>query len=69
LVISLHRFARGITGYILIGQGISLIGTWMQHNMHSSWLVYDLTGSVFLLGLVAFTSQIPTFVLSPYTGC
>ncbi len=50
-----------------IGQGISLIGTWMQH-IALSWLVYRLTGSVFLLGLVAFTSQIPTFVLSPFTG-
>jgi len=49
------------------GQGISMIGTWMQ-NIALSWLVYRLTGSVFLLGLVGFTSQIPTFVLSPFTG-
>lgn len=49
------------------GQGISLIGTWMQ-NIALSWLVYRLTGSVFLLGLVGFTSQIPTFVLAPFTG-
>jgi MFS family permease len=50
-----------------IGQGISLIGTWMQ-TLALSWLVYRLTGSVFLLGLVGFTSQIPTFILSPITG-
>jgi MFS family permease len=50
-----------------IGQGISLIGTWMQ-NIALSWLVYRLTGSVFLLGLIGFTSQIPTFILSPFTG-
>jgi len=49
------------------GQGISLIGTWIQ-NIALSWLVYRLTGSVFLLGLIGFTSQIPTFVLSPVTG-
>ncbi len=49
------------------GQGISLIGTWMQ-NIAMSWLVYRLTGSVFLLGLIGFTSQIPTFVLAPFTG-
>jgi len=49
------------------GQGISLIGTWMQ-NIAMSWLIYRLTGSVFLLGLIGFTSQIPTFVLSPFTG-
>ncbi|HNY01071.1 MAG TPA: MFS transporter [Bacteroidales bacterium] len=49
------------------GQGISLIGTWMQ-NIALSWLVYRLTGSVFLLGLIAFISQIPTFILSPFAG-
>jgi MFS family permease len=49
------------------GQSISLIGTWMQ-NIALSWLVYRLTGSVFLLGLVGFTTQIPTFILSPFTG-
>lgn len=49
------------------GQGISLIGTWMQ-NIALSWLIYRLTGSVFLLGLVGFTSLIPTFVLAPFTG-
>lgn len=50
-----------------VGQGISLIGTWMQ-NIALSWLVYRLTGSVFLLGLVGFTSQIPTLLLSPLSG-
>lgn len=50
-----------------VGQSISLIGTWMQ-NIALSWLVYRLTGSVFLLGLVGFTSQIPTFILLPFTG-
>src|SRR5512133_1725962 len=49
------------------GQSISLIGTWMQ-NVALSWLVYRLTGSVFLLGLIGFTTQIPTFILSPFTG-
>jgi MFS family permease len=49
------------------GQGISLIGTWMQ-RIAMSWLVYRLTNSVFLLGIVAFLGQIPTFVLSPLAG-
>jgi MFS family permease len=40
------------------GQGISLIGTWMQMAA-LGWLVYRLTGSKFYLGLVAFSSQIP----------
>src|ERR1035437_701319 len=50
-----------------IGQGISLIGTWMQ-TVAMGWLVYRLTGSVFLLGVIGFTSQIPSFILSPFAG-
>jgi MFS family permease len=50
-----------------IGQFISLIGTWMQ-QIAVSWLVYQMTHSVFLLGLVGFISQIPTLVISPFAG-
>ncbi len=49
------------------GQLISLIGTWMQ-SVAQSWLVYRLTGSATLLGLVSFSSQIPIFILSPIAG-
>ena len=49
------------------GQLISLIGTWMQ-NIAQSWLVYRLTNSSFLLGLVGFTGQIPVFLLAPLGG-
>lgn len=49
------------------GQGVSLIGTWMQ-SIAMSWLVYRLTGSALLLGVVGFCSQIPTFILSPFAG-
>ena len=49
------------------GQSISLIGTWMQ-RIATPWLVYSLTDSVFLLGLVGFAGQIPTFLLSPFAG-
>lgn len=49
------------------GQGISLIGTWMQY-VAMSWLVYRMTNSAFMLGVVGFASQIPTFILSPFTG-
>lgn len=49
------------------GQLISLIGTWMQ-NIAQAWLVYRLTGSSFLLGLVAFTGQIPVFLFAPLGG-
>jgi len=50
-----------------IGQGISLIGTWMQ-QVAMSWLVYRLTGSAFALGAIAFASQFPTFLLAPIAG-
>jgi len=49
------------------GQGISLIGTWMQ-MVAISWLVYHLTNSALLLGMVGFFSQIPSFILTPFTG-
>lgn len=49
------------------GQGISLIGTWMQ-RIAQSWLVYRLTDSVFLLGVVGFATQIPTFLVAPFAG-
>ena len=49
------------------GQLISLIGTWMQ-SVAQSWLVYRLTGSVVLLGLIGFASQIPVFFIAPFGG-
>jgi MFS family permease len=49
------------------GQSISLIGTWIQ-RIATPWLVYDLTKSVLLLGVVGFVGQIPTFLLSPIAG-
>jgi MFS family permease len=49
------------------GQCISLIGTWMQ-QIAVSWLVYRLTHSVFLLGMVGFVSQFPTFLFAPFAG-
>ncbi len=50
-----------------MGQGVSLIGTWMQ-QVALSWLVYRLTDSVFLLGILGFSSQIPSFLLGPFAG-
>lgn len=57
-----HNFRLHFTG-----QAISLIGTWMQ-RVAISWLVYRVTGSAFLLGLVTFLSLIPSLVLSPFAG-
>jgi MFS family permease len=49
------------------GQSISLIGTWMT-RIATSWLVYRLTGSALLLGVVGFAGQIPSFILAPFAG-
>jgi MFS family permease len=58
-----HRNYRLFIG----GQLISLVGTWMQ-TVAQSWLVYRLTGSAVLLGVVGFSSQIPVFLLSSVGG-
>jgi len=50
-----------------VGQGISLVGTWMQH-VAVSWLVYRMTGSPWILGVVGFCHQFPTFVVAPFAG-
>ena len=50
-----------------VGQGTSLIGTWMQ-RVATAWLVYRLTNSAVMLGIVGFVSQIPSFLLSPLGG-
>jgi MFS family permease len=49
------------------GQGISFIGTWMQ-SIATSWLVFRMTDSPFMLGLTAFAGQIPVFLISPLAG-
>jgi MFS family permease len=58
-----HRNYRLFYG----GQGISLIGTWMT-RVATGWLVYRLTHSAFLLGLVSFAGQIPILLLGPVAG-
>src|SRR4051812_2814817 len=49
------------------GQTVSLVGTWIT-RIATSWLVYRLSGSVFLLGIVGFFGQIPTLILAPFAG-
>jgi MFS family permease len=49
------------------GQAVSLIGTWMQ-QIALSWLVYRLTNSPFMLGVIGFISQVPSLVLTPFAG-
>src|SRR5512139_1661432 len=49
------------------GQGISLIGTWMQ-TMAQQVLVYRLTGSAASLGIISFIGLIPLIPLSLWGG-
>ncbi|HEY6290136.1 MAG TPA: MFS transporter [Terriglobia bacterium] len=49
------------------GQSVSLVGTWMT-RVAMSWLVYRLTKSAFLLGLIGFSGQIPILILGPIAG-
>jgi MFS family permease len=58
-----HRNYRLFFG----GQSISLIGTWMT-RIATGWLVYRLTHSAFLLGIVGFAGQIPAFFLVAFAG-
>ena len=58
-----HRNYRLFFG----GQSISLIGTWMT-RVATAWLVYRLTGSAMLLGIVGFAGQVPTFLFAPFAG-
>jgi MFS family permease len=49
------------------GQVISLMGTWMTQTA-SLWLMYQLSSSAFMLGLVGFAGQIPMFFVAPFAG-
>ncbi len=49
------------------GQSLSLIGTWIQ-QVAVTWLVYRLTDSAFMLGIVGFSGQLPLFVIAPFAG-
>src|SRR6266699_1583790 len=51
----------------IIGQIVSLVGTWMQ-NVAQSWLVYRLTHSEWLLGAAWFCAQVAVFALGPLGG-
>ncbi len=49
------------------GQSLSLVGTWIT-RLATSWLVWRLTGSAAMLGLVGFLGQVPTFLLGAFAG-
>ena len=49
------------------GQIVSLAGNWMT-SIATSWLVYRLTGSAWMLGVVTFAGQVPSFLMGPFSG-
>jgi len=51
----------------IVGQGTSQIGNWVQ-LIATSWLVFKLSGSTLMLGLAAFSLQIPMLVITPFAG-
>src|SRR5689334_3809878 len=62
-----HVFSYYNFRLFFFGQFMSLLGNWLQ-NVAVGWLVYDLTHSPFLLGLVSFLQQAPIFFLSAFAG-
>src|SRR3954451_13203821 len=54
-------------GPYFIGNASSASGTWFQ-NLAASLLVYRLTGSAFLLGVLNFCNFIPVLLLAPWAG-
>jgi len=68
---TLNNIFRGLKyknyRYYFFGQGISMLGTWIQ-NIAMGWLVYRLTGSALLLGSVVFALQVPSLLITPFAG-
>ncbi len=64
---TLRAFRHRNFRLFFMGQGVSVIGTWMQ-QVAMSWLVYRLTGSAFVLGMVTFMANVPSFLLAPFAG-
>lgn len=64
MIHALRAFRHRSFRLFMFGQGVSQIGTWLQ-LIATSWLVYKLSNSAFLLGLATFALQIPFLLLSP----
>jgi len=61
--------ALGSRNYRLFfsGQVVSLVGTWITTTA-TNWLIYRLTGSALMLGMVGFAGQFPAFLFGPVAG-
>jgi MFS family permease len=67
LLFAMRAFGHRNYRLFFAGQGMSLIGTWMQ-QIAMSWLVYRLTGSPALLGLIGFITMAPMFFITTLAG-
>jgi MFS family permease len=54
-------------GIYIAGNGISLIGMWMQ-RIGAGWLAWELSGSASVLGLLAFCDLFPAVLIGPFGG-
>lgn len=61
------RVLQGQYGLFMLGNGLSLVGTWMQ-RIACSWLVWDWTGSAFWLGVLAAADLLPVVLIGPFAG-
>lgn len=64
---SLRAFRHRDYRLYFAGQGISQTGTWLQ-MIATSWLIYHLSSSAFLLGLATFCLHIPILLVGPFAG-
>lgn len=54
-------------GIFVLGNSVSLIGTWMQ-RIAAGWLAWELTESTAWLGLIAFADLFPAVIIAPFAG-
>jgi MFS family permease len=70
-LVAMKNMFRSLAGrdfrLYFFGQVISLVGTWVQ-QVALSWIAYRVTGSAFMLGLIAFSGQIPMLLVTPLGG-
>jgi len=64
---SLRAFRHRNYRLVFCGQSLAVLGNWIQY-LAMTWLVYRLTGSALLLGVIGFASQVGILVLAPFAG-
>ena len=71
MAISLSRIFRALRHrnfrLFFVGQGLSMMGTWLQ-QVAMGWLTYRITGSAWLLGVIAFCANAGFLVFGTWAG-